>query len=198
MSSSDPLRNDKLDERPDNKPDKMLAVGLIRSSHGVKGYLKVRPFSGETGHLFGLKEVFVLPRKRAKKGGEKGFKAPRERCCKIEDIKPLGDEVIIKFAGVDSPETARELSNHEMWVSRESAAPLIDGEYYIADLYGATLFYAGRAEGKVIGISETGAADLLEVQTPEGVRIVPFNNRFIGEVDTALKRIELLVRELLD
>lgn len=162
-----------------------IAIGRIRKTHGVKGYLKILSFSGEYDHFFDL-ETLTL-----RKDG-------KSRTFQIEKIAPLGDEILLKLQGIDNPETGKLLSGWDIWVPRDLAANLETDEYYHADLIGCSLLCGGNEVGKVKAVLEAGADDLLEVKTEEGVKLIPFNPVFIGSVDTAKKQIELLEGWILD
>ncbi len=162
-----------------------VAVGIIRTSHGVHGYVKVMSLSGETDHLFELEQVSVW-----KDGSEKVYH--------VEEVKSFKDGVLMKFEGVETPEAGKALAGSELWVGRELAAPLSEGEYYISDMIGCSLVSGGVRCGEVVSVSETGIADLLEVKTEGGVRMIPFTSKFVGEVDLESGTIELLDPELLE
>ncbi len=161
-----------------------LAVGIVRTSHGVRGYVKVKSFSGETAHLLKLRSVRLV-------------KGNKEKDYVVAEAAPFSDGVLLKFAGIDSPEDAKQLAGYEIWAEREDAAPLEEGEYYTADLHGCGLFLEGERVGTVTGMTESGLYDLLIVRTEKGERLVPFDGRCIGKVATEEGYIELLDEELL-
>ena len=148
----------------------MIAIGKIRTSHGIKGYLKIVCYSGETEHFFTLKNISMR-----NKGQDKQFT--------IEDIKPLGDAVIIKFVGIDSPEKAKALSGWEIWVPREKASSLSEGEFYHADLYQCRFTYNDEIIGHVKSILEGGGGELFEVELTSGeTALIPFRDEFIENI----------------
>ena len=71
--------------------------------------------------------------------------------------------VIVKVAGLDTPEKARALVGCEIWVPRAAAAPLDDDEYYAADLCRCSLWFGEEELGAVRSVWEGGPAQLLEV-----------------------------------
>ena len=162
-----------------------VAVGIIRTSHGVHGYVKVMSLSGETGHFFELQQVSI------RRDG-------KEKVYRVQEVKSFRDGVLMKLEGVDTPEAGKDLAGSELWVGRESAAPLMEGEYYISDMVGCYLVYEGTRCGEVVAVSETGIADLLEVKTERGLRMIPFSSKFVGEVNLESGTIELLEPELLE
>ena len=156
-----------------------LAVGAVHSAHGTTGEVRVRTFSGETGHLLRLTEVAL------RRGGE-------ERTVAIEASRPAPPDVLVKFAGIDDRETARELTGWVLWVDRSRAAPLAEGEHYATDLCRCGVFFGAERVGEVTGVCENGHAQLLEVRTGDGRTVmVPFTDHFVGEVDVAAGRVEL-------
>ncbi len=162
-----------------------LATGMIRTSHGVRGHMKIRTFSGEHAHLEKLHEVTL------KKGD-------REITCGLESVKPFHDGALIKLQGIDSPEAARSYSGWEIWVNREDAPQLEEGEYYFADLSGADLICSGEVVAKVVSVSSTAASELLEVVNDRGTFFIPFVDQFVGRVSAADKTIELKDRRLVE
>lgn len=172
-----------------------LAIGKIRTSFGVKGYMKVQNFSGETEHFFRLEEISL----------ENGKLREKKR---IESVSIHGSDLILKFEGIDSPEEARKYIDWEIWVPRSMASSLGEGEYYIADLCGCTLTGISHGEtaggtkvyGKVRSVLyESGTCDYLEIESEETdeknkkkIFLVPFRKEFIGRVDTESRTIELL------
>ncbi len=156
-----------------------LAVGAVRAAHGTAGEVRVKSFSGETGHLLRLAEVTL-------RRGEV------ERTVAVEGCRPALADVLVKFAGVDDREAAQALAGWELWVDRSRAAPLAAGEYYAVDLCRCSVFFGAERVGAVTGVCETGHAQLLEVRTGDGRTVmVPFMDHFVGEVDVAAGRIEL-------
>ncbi len=155
-----------------------IAIGKIRTSHGVKGFLKVLSFSGETEHFLELKE-FVLK------------KNEKTKILTVESIRASGSTVFVKLKGIDSPEVGKTYAGWEIWATRKSAASLDPDEYYLKDLNGCEIVNSGEVLGKIIGISENRVNDLLEVKTANGVFIVPFRDEFIGDVDVASHKVEL-------
>jgi len=153
-------------------------VGIIRTSHGVRGYVKIASFSGEREHFYQMKEVLL------KQQG-------KEKVYRVEDVKPLGDGLIVKFEGVDNPELGKQLSGAEIWVDRELAAPLKEGEYYASDISGCDVIFAGKKVGTIRSILEGGHKDLLEVTCDDGIHLVPLTEQFIGSIDIDDKTVEL-------
>jgi 16S rRNA processing protein RimM len=92
---------------------------VLGSPVGLKGFIKIRSFSGEYGHLAVLKTMRLeLP-----SGGSKELS--------VEAFRAAGTGSAVKFAGFDTPEAVKKFSGAEVLLERSQAAPLGPGEYYI-------------------------------------------------------------------
>jgi 16S rRNA processing protein RimM len=184
---------------------------MLGQPFGLEGFVKFRSFSGETAHLERLGSMTLR-----KNGVEKVYRVVEIR----PDTRPqkhsggrsgYSSGGIILFEGVDGPEKAKALTGSEIVVSREDAAPLDKGEYYIEDLKGLRLVAdgntpgvdAGTVFGVVTGVFEGGGGLLLEVNTGAstakgGARFVPFRDEFTGEVSLEKGTVVLCAPWVLD
>ena len=155
-------------------------VGLIGAPFGVKGFVKVRPLSGEIGHLLKLKSALVS------RDGE-------ERMLQIEETAPAASAVLMRFAGIDSPEKAKSLTGAQILAGREQAAPLNEGEFYIEDLKGLTVIAEkGETLGRITDIIEGGGGELAEIElTNDEKKLVPFRREFFSEISPEKSRVVL-------
>ncbi|GHV12708.1 ribosome maturation factor RimM [Spirochaetia bacterium] len=176
-----------------------FVVGLVGPPFGLKGFVKVRSLSGETGHLLKLSSVILR-------------QGAVEKVWEIEESAPSFPSVVLKFKGIDSPEDAKALSGAELITGREQASPLKKGEYYIEDLRGLEVILdpsvatEGAPDdekpeilGHITGIIEGGGGNLAEIKLCTGkTTLVPFRNEFFGEVDLKNRRIILLNQWILE
>lgn len=160
----------------------LLAIGYVKSAHGVRGNIRVCSFSGESEHFYNLEELTL-------RRGRKKY------IFKIENVSGRHPTLIIKLKGVETREDALKYKGWEILVPRENASPCGDGEYYIADLVGCKLYTDSQTPdlvGTVLSIVEAANADLLEVEKTDGEKIIiPFQDYFIGHVDITEKKIKL-------
>lgn len=162
----------------------MLAAGVVTAPHGLKGELTIRSFSGRIDHIAALAEVLL------RRGGE-------ERRVRLLSLRPKPPNAVMKLDGVDSPEQAKRYVGFEILVPRQAEVPLAEGEYYMADLCRCGLFFGDERIGDVRSVMEAGASPLLEVRDLRGkTLLVPFVERFIGEVDVREGKIQLLDDEI--
>jgi len=166
-------------------------VGLVGAPFGIKGFVKVRPPSGEIEHLLKLQSAIVS------KGGE-------ERTLNIEESAPSSQSVLMRFAGIDSPEKAKTLSGAVLLAGREQAATLGEGEFYIEDLKGlAVVAEGGETIGHITDIIEGGGGELVEIKLaasggPDHLqwsgkekRLVPFRKEFFSTISPAEGKVIL-------
>lgn len=164
----------------------LLATGMLKSSHGIRGEVKVHSYSDEYAHLLKLEKVLL----RNKDG--------REQTRSIEGCRVNGMELLMKFQGIDTPEAAKALAGWELWIPRSAAAQLRKGEVYVADLCKCSLTVDGQVVAKVVSAIDGPQALLLEVETPGAKRyLVPFMAQYTGVVDLDAGTIELIAPWLL-
>lgn len=164
-----------------------FSSATIGAPFGVKGFVKLISHSGEYEHLAALERFIVV-------------RDGREQLLSVEEVRDHGGALIVKFAGVDSPEDASLLKGLQVLVDRDQAAPLNEGEFYVEDLKGLALVFEGEAVARVSDIVEGGGAELVEVVMNDGsgTRFIPFRKEFIGDIDTDAGTVVLLVRWILE
>mgnify|MGYP005836776687 CR=1 FL=1 len=163
-----------------------LVIGILQRSHGVKGFVRVKSLSGETDHFLHLHWVLLR-----KEGQETRFE--------VEQSKVSGKDVLLKLKGIDTPEASLPYLSSEILVPKDQVSPLKENEYYMGDLCRCTLIHRGNMVGKVVSVVESGASFLLEVEVPNGRRIlIPFVDAWVGEVKIEARTIELRNPEILE
>jgi len=165
--------------------DDFIPIGEIIKSRGLKGELKIKPATNNINRLKGLKAVWIdtVPFDIVSSNAAQPF-------------------VYFKLSGIDNRSQADIFKNKLIWIKKEDADPLEDGDFYIADLVGC-VFEAEESglvllKGKVIEIHQHGAADVFEIELDTGKKFMfPFLNRLNLKIDIANKRISA-DRRLLD
>lgn len=165
-----------------------LRVGVISSTHGIKGEVKVFPTTDNVQRFQKLKKVFLDTGKayvELEIGGVKFFK----------------NQVILKFKGYDSINEIEKYKGMDLLVSREDAIPLGENENFIVDLIDMTVETdEGEILGTLIDVLQTGANDVYVVKTKEQKEILlPAIRDCILDVNVEEKRMRVHVLEgLLD
>ncbi|MBO8435523.1 MAG: 16S rRNA processing protein RimM [Spirochaetes bacterium] len=166
--------------------EELLSTATIGRTHGVEGFLRVYSLSGEYAHLKKLKSAVAV------------FPDGREKLLSVLQVRTQGDNLLMKFSGYETPESARLLSGAVLKVKREDARKLKKGEYYIADLYNLSVIYNGEAIGVIRSVSEGAQAMLLNVERNGKIYLVPNLPVFVSRPDFEKGTIELLMGELVD
>ena len=165
-----------------------LRVGVISSTHGVRGEVKVFPTTDDPTRFKKLKEV-ILDTGREKKTLE------------IEQVKFFKNQVILKFKGFNNIDEIMPYQGKDLLSPREKAVPLGENENFIADLIDMEVVTdEGKALGTLIDVMETGANDVYVVETSDGEEILlPAIRDCILDVNVEEKRMTVHVLEgLLD
>lgn len=166
----------------------LLQVGIITSTHGVRGEVKVYPTTDDPRRFRRLKEV-VLDTGREKLNLE------------IEGVKFFKQFVILKFKGLDNINDIEKYRQESLYVTRKNAVRLQRDEYFIADLIGLKVQDEDGAElGTVKDVIETGANDVYEVEMADGRSLLlPAIKQCILNVDVENGMMQVHVLEgLLD
>jgi 16S rRNA processing protein RimM len=107
--------------------------------------------------------------------------------------------LLVKFAGIDTPEEAKTLRGAEIIAGRAHAAPLKPGEFYVEDLKGLEVAVGGEVVGRVTDILEGGGGELVEIRLNSGeTRLVPFRGEFFGDISLETGKAALLERWILE
>ena len=158
----------------------LLQVGIITSTHGVRGEVKVYPTTDDPRRFRRLKEV-VLDTGKEKMNLE------------IEGVKFFKQFVILKFKGLDNINNIEKYRQKSLYVTRKNAVRLQRDEYFIADLIGLKVQDEdGKELGTVKDVIETGANDVYVV-SKDGAKdlLIPAIHACIQNVDVAAGQMEV-------
>ena len=144
-------------------PDDAVEVGRVLGAWGVKGWIKIQPFSLDPQALFSTKRWFLqAPQEAAAPLVSALAKHP---LLKVIQAKEHGDVVVADVQDLQGRDAAEALRGARVFVSRASFPTAGQGEYYWVDLIGlAVVNREGVVLGDVVGLMETGAHDVLRVR----------------------------------
>lgn len=164
--------------------EEFLKVGVISSTHGVRGEVKVFPTTDDAARFKKLKKVYL------QQGGVRTV-------LEIAGVKFFKQFAILKFKGIDTLNEVEKYRGGELYVERGDAVPLAENEYYIADLIGMeVLLEDGSPFGRLRDVMETGANDVYIVDSPaHGEVLIPAIRDCILDVDVALGRMKVHLLE---
>lgn len=149
-----------------------LQVGIIASTHGLKGEVKVYPTTDDSGRFQDLKEVILET-------------DGKEMLLRIEGVKFFKKFVILKFKSINTIEEVEKYKGKSLYVTRENAVKLEQNEYFIADLIGLQVVDEEENKlGILRDVIQTGANDVYEVAlTAGGEVLIPAIQQCILRVD---------------
>ena len=164
-----------MSENKDRGEDGRLCVGVVAGAHGLRGALRVKPFTDAPADL-GAFEALT---------DESGKDVALEVTAVRKNV------VIAQIAGVESRADAEKWKGRELFVARAALPELEQDEYYHSDLVGLKAERADGGEfGTVAAVENFGAGDLIEVTTTRGASVIlPFTREVVPEVDLAGGRI---------
>ena len=160
--------------------EELLQVGVITTTHGVGGEVKVFPTTDDPARFKKLKNVILDTGKTRKE-------------LEITGVKFFKNMVILKFKGFDNMNDVENFRQAKLLVTRENAVELGEDEYFIADLIGLAVFSdEGEALGVITDVLQTGANDVYVI-SKEGQAdlLVPAIHDCIKEVDIARQKMTI-------
>ncbi|MBQ2251129.1 MAG: 16S rRNA processing protein RimM [Lachnospiraceae bacterium] len=163
--------------------ENLLRVGVITSTHGVRGEVKVFPTTDDMNRFKKLKTVILDTGKEHK-------------TLNIESVKFFKNMVILKFKGFDNINDVEMWRQKDLLITRDQAVKLSPDENFIVDLIGLTVMTdEGEKLGVMKDVLQTGANDVYIVKMADGKEVLlPAIKDCILNVD--LEKGEMLVHVL--
>lgn len=149
-------------------------VGQIVNTFGIKGFVKVKPFTDEITRFEELKSVYIV---------QKGKMLDK---IEIEEVNYQKEMVLLKLKGIDNLNEAEKYKGAYLKIARKDAKKLPEGTYFIADLLGLEV-YTDQEEylGKVDDIFNTGSNDVYVIKDDFGKQIL------LPGIKDVLKQVDL-------
>ena len=164
--------------------EKQLQVGVISSTHGVRGEVKVFPTTDDVTRFRQLKKVYLDTGREM---------LPLE----IQNVKFFKQFGILKFKGIDNINDIEKYRGKSLMIDREDAVDLDEDEYFIADMIGMKVCTEDGGEfGTLKDVMETGANDVYIIDSPEhGEVLIPAIRECILDVDMDEERMTIHLME---
>lgn len=153
-------------------------VGQIVNTFGVKGFVKVNPFTDDITRFDELKKVYICKKNEMNE-------------VEIEEVKYHKNMVLLKIKGIDDMNEAEKLKGLYLKIHRKDAIPLPEGTYFIADLIGLKVYTDdGNLLGKVDDIYNNGSTDIYVVKDELGKQILlPGTKEVLKEINLEQEKI---------
>lgn len=145
-----------------------ILIGQIVAPRGVRGELKVE-LAAAPEEFLAVERVYV--------GAER---APYV----VEQVRLFRGQALLRLQGIGDRNAAETLRGASLYLAREDALPLAEGEYYYEQILGLQVYTVeGEHLGQVVEIIATGANDVYVVQGPDGEVLLPAIRQVILRVD---------------
>jgi 16S rRNA processing protein RimM len=153
----------------------MIVLGRIAAPYGVRGWVKVQPYGDDPLAWSRMPQWWL-----GAGAGASGWAAHALLECRSQ-----GSALVARLAGIEDREAAEKLRGALVGAPREALPATAEDEYYWADLIGlAVVNEAGESLGRVAGLIETGAHQVLAVSGAAGQqRLLPFVAAVVKGVD---------------
>ncbi len=160
-------------EKTTESVENMLRIGVITTTHGIRGEVKVFPTTDDTNRFKKCDEVILVT-------------GTGNLILHVNSVKFFKNLVILGFKEFDNINEVEAFRKCDLMVTREHALPLKEGEYYLCDVIGAEVVAEdGSRIGEVTDVIETGANNVFAVRLEEGREILfPVIPDCIKKVDT--------------
>ena len=165
----------------------LLEVGKIVNTHGLRGEVKVVPWTDYPEVFEDIETVYIKK------------KSEYERL-DIAGIKYQKNNLIIRFAQLKDINEAEKYKNKVLYAEREALGELPEGVYYIADLIGLDVVKEdGEKVGVIADVFNTGSNDIYEVKR-EGQKnlLLPVIDDVVLNIDIENKRVTVRMMDGLE
>ena len=153
-------------------------LGQIVNHFGIKGMVKVNPFTDDISQFEELESILV----------EKNGKLLD---IQIEEVKYSKNQIILKLKGIDTVEEAEKYRGCYIKIARKNARKLPEDTYFIADLLGLDVFLdTGEKLGILDDIFNNGSTDIYVVKNELGKQfLLPYIDEVIKNIDLENEKI---------
>lgn len=173
-----------------------ICIGKTSGCSGIKGLLKITPFTDFPERFLELKRVYLFNEKKSLfvLNQNDSFEFKVEKC----DVIP--SQITMKLEGIGSKEKAVEFVNLEILIPEHERVRLPKGKYFHYEIIGFEVFNENELLGILQKIENFGSDDLMNIRTNEGKEIlIPYRKEFVKNIDAVRKRIDVhLIEGFLD
>lgn len=158
--------------------DDLLRIGVVTTTHGLRGEVKVFPTTDDARRFDKCDEVILEGRNE-------------QLVLHVERVKYFKNIVIVKFKEFHDISEVERFRKYDIMVTREHAVPLEAGEYFICDIIGAQVVEEdGTSIGTVKDVLETGANNVFVIVTDDGKEVL------FPSIPECIKRVDVEKKEV--
>ncbi len=161
-----------------------LEIGKIINTHGLKGEVKISPWTDSYDDFEGFSHVYTRT----------------EQKLNIDGVKYQKNNLIVKFREINSIEEAEKYKNAVLYLTKEELGELPENVFYIADLLDCTVFSEdGEKIGILCDVFSTGSNDVYDIKRENAKNLlVPIIDGVVKSVDIESKKIVIKIPEGLE
>ena len=184
-------------------PEDLVELGRIVSAYGVKGMVKIQPYSDDRSALLDIEQWWL-----ARVSARDGKLLSPYTLVSARRVRAQGADLVAALDGVDDRDQAEAMKGTSVFASRSQFPSAPDDEYYWVDLIGSQVYLedSGELAGIVLEVMDNGAHGVLRVARhqvdaqgqPVPIAdakgrvqewLVPFVSEHVPQVDVAARRI---------
>ncbi|MCL2110715.1 MAG: ribosome maturation factor RimM [Clostridiales bacterium] len=169
-----------------------IKIGKISGAQGLRGEVKLYHDSGDEEALGRLSFIFLHDAE-----AESLFKAMQ-----VDGLRMQRRTPILKLEGIDDRDAAEALIGMEVYADKEESRPREKGAFFVSELIGievrlsdegtASHGNGGDVIGRVVNVIRNPAHDILEIETDNGIRLLPFIDVFVREASVETGQITIV------
>jgi 16S rRNA processing protein RimM len=149
----------------------LIQIGVIIAAHGVRGQVKIKYFLDDPKSVLSSTNVVSA-------GSKRQFNI------KVNSVSE--DILIATIEGISDRNAAELLKRTELFIDKSALPESDSGSWYYNDLVGLQArLENGQNYGEIVAVQNFGAGDIVEIKKLDGsLEMLPFNNNFVGDVET--------------
>lgn len=149
-----------------------VLLGRVTKPHGIRGEVKVYPFSGQPENFLNYREILLAPENSEEK-------VPY----KIDKARIQVNQVLLQLTGCTNRTESEALVGQQVWLRRQDLPDLKKDEFYLLDLEGKKVVTVdGQELGQVTGVLQTAGHDILSVTGKQHEYLIPVEKSFIVRI----------------
>jgi 16S rRNA processing protein RimM len=158
--------------------DDLVVIARAVRTHGLKGEIVAELLTDFPERFEELEELILVS-----PSGERTL-------VQLEDYRFQKDRVVLKLAGCDDVDSAKQHVGYDFAVADPDRVPLEEDEFYDWELEGCTVKVGDPSIGQVQSVIKPGGAEILVIADDSGKeQLVPLAAEIVVKVDTAARVI---------
>ncbi len=168
-------------DRTGDSAGELVLLGKITKPHGIRGEVKVYPYSGEPGDFSRFATILLAADENAEPVAYRIKQARVQKNC-----------ALLQLEGCETRNDAEQLVQSLLYVYEEDLPELAEGEYYLRELEGKQIVTDdGRVLGRVSGIQNNGAQELARITDGKNEYVIPLVPEFLVSIGKDEVRVSL-------